>query len=273
MRFRRIHASFGKLRGCQAEFAPGLNIIQSPNESGKSTLCSFLRVMLYGLATRERGAQADKNRFAPWHGGAMEGRLELTHEGADITITRDTARVNSPMGRFRAVYSGTDEPYGDMDGTNCGELLLGVPREVYERSAFIRQSGLAVDQDAELEKRIAALITTGEEGSSFSEALAALKKQLNARKHNKTGAIPRLEAELEGARGDLMRVQALTREKSADEAQLQTLTQELEVLNEELALHERADRYEKALAAQEAKRESERAETEAAWAEIMLSRI
>ncbi len=272
MRFRRIHASFGKLRGCELNLSPGLNIVEAPNESGKSTLASFLRVMLYGLSTRERGAAADKNRFAPWHGGAMEGQLELTHAGADITITRDTARANSPMGRFRAVYSGTDEPYGNMDGTNCGETLLGVPREVYERSAFIRQSGLAVDQDAELERRIAALITTGEESASYSEVMGALKKQLNARKHNKTGVIPRLEAELDAARGDLMRIRSLTREKNAAEAQLQSLTQELAALDEELTLHERADRYEKALAAQEAKRESERAETEsAAFARLLES--
>ena len=270
MQFRRIHASFGKLKGCQAEFVPGLNIIHSPNESGKSTLASFLRVMLYGLSTRERGAAADKNRYAPWHGGAMEGRLELTHEGSDITLTRDTARANSPMGRFRAVYTGTDEPYPDLDGANCGETLTGVPREVYERSAFIRQSGIAVDQDAELEKRIAALITTGEESASFSEVVAALKKQLNARKHNKTGAIPRLEAELEGEQATLVRTRSLTAEKNASEAQLDELGAKLETLKEELTLHDRADKYEKALALSQARRESEKAESEAILFETML---
>lgn len=264
MRFRRIHASFGKLKGCEAGFAPGLNIIESPNESGKSTLAAFLRVMLYGLSTRERGAAADKNRFAPWHGGAMEGRLDLRHEGADITLTRDTARASSPMGHFRAVYSGTDEPYPGLDGANCGEKLLGVPREVYERSAFIRQRGIAVDQDAELEKRIAALITTGEESASYSEAIAALKKQLNARKHNKTGAIPRLEAELAEERSVLVRARTLTAEKSAAEAQLDALSAELAAAKEDLALHEQADRYENALALHSAKCECEKAESEAA---------
>ena len=91
----------------------------------------------------------------------------------------------------------------DITAANLGETLLGVPREVFERSAFIGQSGLAVDQDAELERRIAALITTGEEETSFSETYDRLKKQLNRRRHNKTGQIPALEREMDDLRSSL----------------------------------------------------------------------
>jgi len=59
-----------------------------------------------------------------------------------------------------------------LTGPSCGETLLGVSREVFERSAFIRQSGLSISQDAGLERRIAALITSGEEDTSYSEAAA-----------------------------------------------------------------------------------------------------
>ena len=48
-------------------------------------------------------------------------------------------------------------------------------REVFLRSAFIGQNALAVDQDAELERRIAALISTGEEDTSYSESYERLK--------------------------------------------------------------------------------------------------
>lgn len=72
-----------------------------------------------------------------------------------------------------------------------------MPREVFERSAFIGQNALAVEQDAELERRIAALITTGEEDTSYSQSYERLKKQLNRRKHNKTGLIPALEREID----------------------------------------------------------------------------
>ena len=183
MDFQHIEATFGKLEHRSLSFSKGLNIIEAPNESGKSTLLAFLRVMLYGFPPRERGAMADKNRYAPWSLSPMRGTLALTCQKGDITLQRDTARANSPMGRFSAVYTGSGEAVDGLTAADCGETLLGVPCEVYERSAFIRQSSLTVDASAELERRIAALITTGEEGQSFSEASAALKKQLNASSH------------------------------------------------------------------------------------------
>ena len=194
MDFQHIEATFGKLEHCSLSFSSGLNIIEAPNESGKSTLLAFLRVMLYGFPPRERGALADKNRYAPWSLSPMRGTLSLSSQKGNITLQRDTARANSPMGRFSAIYTGSGESVDGLTAADCGETLLGIPCEVYERSAFIRQSSLTVDASAELERRIAALITTGEEGRSFSEASAALKKQLNARKYNKSGRIPALEA-------------------------------------------------------------------------------
>ena len=160
MDFQHIEATFGKLEHRSLSFSKGLNIIEAPNESGKSTLLAFLRVMLYGFPPRERGAMADKNRYAPWSLSPMRGTLALTCQKGDITLQRDTARANSPMGRFSAVYTGSSEAVDGLTAADCGETLLGVPCEVYERSAFIRQSSLTVDASAELERRIAALITT-----------------------------------------------------------------------------------------------------------------
>ena len=221
MDFQHIEATFGKLEYRSLSFSKGLNIIEAPNESGKSTLLAFLRVMLYGFPPRERGALADKNRYAPWSLSPMRGTLALTCQKGDITLQRDTARANSPMGRFSAVYTGSSETVDGLTAADCGETLLGVPCEVYERSAFIRQSSLTVDASAELERRIAALITTGEEGQSFSEASAALKKQLNARKYNKSGRIPALEAEISAQERALEELSQLTRSKrKAEEASL-----------------------------------------------------
>ncbi len=220
MDFQHIEATFGKLEHCSLSFSSGLNIIEAPNESGKSTLLAFLRVMLYGFPPRERGALADKNRYAPWSLSPMRGTLSLSSQKGNITLQRDTARANSPMGRFSAIYTGSGESVDGLTAADCGETLLGIPCEVYERSAFIRQSSLTVDASAELERRIAALITTGEEGQSFSEASAALKKQLNARKYNKSGRIPALEAEIVAQERSLAELSQLTRSRQDAEAAL-----------------------------------------------------
>lgn len=195
MHILEMQAAYGRLRGDSLRLEPGLNLIYAPNESGKSTWCSFIRTMLYGLPTRQSGPLADKNRFAPWTGEAMQGRMDLETGGQRWTVLRDTRRANAPMQNFACTYTGTAQPVPEVNGQNLGEALLGVPREVFQSSAFIGQSGLAVSQDPELERRIAALLSTGQEDVSYSESYDRLKKQLNRRRHNKTGLIPQLEQE------------------------------------------------------------------------------
>ena len=262
MRFVRISAAFGVLQQHSLALAPGLNIIEAPNESGKSTLAAFLRTMLYGLPTRDRGALADKNRFQPWSGAPMRGTMEVESEllGA-VTLIRDTTRASNPMGRFSAVYTGTGDTVAALSAADCGETLLGVPREVYERSAFIRQSGLAVEPDAELERRIAALITAGEEGVSYSEASAALRKQLNARRSNaRNGVIPTLEREIAADSGALDELHALQGERCAAERTIDGLRQREASLRSALRAHEIADIQEQYAAREYAKRDAEAAE-------------
>ena len=265
MDFQHIEATFGKLEHRSLSFSKGLNIIEAPNESGKSTLLAFLRVMLYGFPPRERGALADKNRYAPWSLSPMRGTLALTCQKGDITLQRDTARANSPMGRFSAVYTGSGEAVDGLTAADCGETLLGVPCEVYERSAFIRQSSLTVDASAELERRIAALITTGEEGQSFSEASAALKKQLNARKYNKSGRIPALEAEISAQERALEELSQLTRSKRKAEEALASFDAEEASLREQLRAHDLCDAQDARRAAAEARQAWQSAESKAEY--------
>lgn len=263
MDFQHIEATFGKLEHRSLSFSKGLNIIEAPNESGKSTLLAFLRVMLYGFPPRERGAMADKTRYAPWSLSPMRGTLALTCQKGDITLQRDTARANSPMGCFSAVYTGSGEAVDGLTATDCGETLLGVPCEVYERSAFIRQSSLTVDASAELERRIAALITTGEEGQSFSEASTALKKQLNARKYNKSGRIPALEAEISAQERALDELSQLTRSKRKAEEALASFDAEEASLREQLRAHDLCDAQDARRAAAEARQAWQSTESKA----------
>lgn len=217
MKIHQMSATFGRLDRETLALGPGLNILQSPNETGKSTWCAFLLAMFYGINSRERdraGSIAEKNRFIPWSGSAMRGRLDCRCADTELTLTRETRRPTAPMGAFRGVYTGTNDEIPRLTGQNCGEALLGVTREVFERSAFIRQAGLPISQDAGLERRIASLITSGEEGTSYSEAADVLKKQLNRRRHNKTGGIPSAEATLEDVRGRLGELDELERRLS-----------------------------------------------------------
>ena len=239
-------ATFGKLQGRTLELRDGLNILQAPNETGKSTWCAFLLSILYGINSRERdraGFIADKNRYAPWSGAAMSGRMDCSTDLGELTLTRSTRRQASPMGEFSAVYAGTNEPVPGLTGTACGETLLGISREVFERSAFIRQNNLSISQNADLERRIAALISSGQEDTSYMEAAEALKKQLNRRRHNKTGQLPALEAELAELDRQLAESDSLARQLAQARGEVSSLSVREQQLQAEL---DQWDRWEAA---------------------------
>ena len=247
MQLLHANATYGKLDQARLDLQPGLNVICAPNEGGKSTWCRFLLAMFYGLNTRQRGDLADKNRFQPWNGSLMQGKLELSAGDKELTLSRRTQRPDAPLGVFSCTYSGTDTPVPGLDATRCGETLLGVPQSVYQRCAFIPSGSLAIDADADLERRISALISTGDEKISFSQVESRLKKQLRQRKYNRSGSIPLLEAEIAGLRAARQEAQALT-------GQLENLQQQLAQAREDQARR----RQTRLQAAQEALREKER---------------
>lgn len=236
MKIRSLSATFGRLENQTLILSPGLNVIEAGNESGKSTWMTFLRVMLYGLNTRDRSPHADKHRYLPWSGSPMQGRIELTCNNEDITIRRSTARANSPMGSFAAEYTGTTTPIPDLTAASLGETLLGVPQDVFERSAFIRQSGISIDQSAALERRIAALLTTGEESSSYTDAADRLRKQLNRRRYNQTGLLPQLESGISTLETKLAEISSLTQTIHACETERDALTGQQTYLHHQLTL-------------------------------------
>lgn len=245
---QRMSAAFGRLRNETIQLQGGLNILEAPNEAGKSTWCAFLTAMLYGVNSRERdraGFIAEKNRYAPWSGAAMAGRLDCRAGGVDLTITRSTRRQTAPMAEFQAVYADTGTVVDGLSGANCGETLLGVSREVFERSAFIRQSGLAISQDAGLERRITSLISSGEEDTSYTEAYDVLKKQLNRRRFNRSGQLPALEAELAEVRGQLSAAESIQQQLAETQVQSQALEASAASLADELARHDRWDAAQK----------------------------
>ena len=239
MKILKMRATFGKLQSAELALGEGLNVIEAPNEGGKSTWSAFLRAMLYGINTKERDRQgylAEKNRYQPWSGAAMEGSVELLWQGRSVTLRRGP-KGSTPFGRFEAVYTGTAEPVPGLTGDNAGETLTGVPREVFERSAFVGQGGAAIDGAPALEARIAALASSGEEDVSYSQVERRLRDWLNRRKHNKTGLIPRLEEELADVEETLARQSKAFRLAQEARRELERLQAEHRLLESERDAH------------------------------------
>lgn len=237
MMIKRLDATFGKLEGESLELHDGLNVISAPNESGKSTWCAFVRAMLYGVDSSERqkaGFLPDKMRFAPWSGSAMQGSMQLESGGKDITITRTTKTASAPMREFSAVYTGTSVSVEGLNGNNAGEMLTGVSRDVFRRSAFVEQGKVAVTHSAELEKRISAIVSSGDEDCSFTEADGRLRQWQRKRRFNRHGRLPELEDELSHKKQLLAELSDAAQQRENMSAELERAKQECERIEAEV---------------------------------------
>lgn len=233
MKIYSMTATFGKLEHQTLTLEPGLNIIEAPNEWGKSTWCAFLVNMLYGLDTRARttgSALADKERYAPWSGAPMSGRIDLNWNGRDITIERST-KGRVIFGNFRAYETQTGIDVPELNGVNCGQMLLGVERGVFTRAGFLKLSDLPVTQDETLRRRLNNLVTTGDESGAGDALGQQLKDLKNKCRYNRSGLLPQAEmerAQLQQQLSDLHSLKNQTQQLKTQQHQLEELIAKLE---------------------------------------------
>ena len=240
VKVKKMIATFGGLEKATLTPGDGLTIITAPNESGKSTWAAFLKAMLYGVDTKDRdkiGYLADKNRYQPWSGAPMSGELQLEWQGRDITIRR-TSNRSGPMQQFEAVYTATGDPVPGLTGANVGQTLLGVGKDVFMRSALVGQNATSITAAPELESRIAALATSGEEDVSATATQRTLKDWRNRRRSNRSnGIIPELENELRTVEQMLRDMELARNRRGEAQAQIEHLSAEKAELEFEQGLH------------------------------------
>ena len=195
MKILSMTATFGKLNQQTISFEDGLNVLHAPNEWGKSTWCAFMTAMLYGIDTRQRNTEAqlaDKEHYAPWSGAPMAGRMEILWEGRKITMER-TSKGRGILNQFRAYETDTGADVPELQAETCGQTLLGVEKEVFQRSAFLKLTDLPVSDTPALRSRLNALVSTGDESGTVEALAKKLKDLKNKCRHNKTGLLPEAE--------------------------------------------------------------------------------
>jgi len=224
MWIKKLYATFGKLSNETLSLGEGLNVIYGKNESGKSTWSAFIRAMFYGISTREQkkaGFLPDKEKFLPWDGSPMYGKMELSEKGGDMTIERVASKAGV-LSKCASTYDGSGA------AAPTGEELLGVSLGVYERTAFIKQSAIAVSSDDETERRILSIASSGDEEVSAGEVVTRLKKRRSLlRSASKNAEMPKLEEELRSLSDKLSEAELRAEEIARTKESLESFSEEL----------------------------------------------
>ncbi len=134
---------FGALKEKEIYLGSGINLIEGNNESGKSTILSFIRFLFYGTARRASGeAVSERERYVNWNSGVAEGSMEIATKDGFYRIERKLVRHStggkdsySETCRIIDLSSGTEVYRGEVPG----KIFLGVTPEVYTSTSCIRQ--------------------------------------------------------------------------------------------------------------------------------------
>ena len=131
---------FGILTDRKFSFAPGINILEGKNESGKSTLLAFIRFMFYGAPSRGVGETvSERTRRLNWRTGRAAGSMTLEAKGGRYRIERALCR--SVSGSAEASRESFTESLQIIDlasgtslprGTQPGEYFLFAPPVLYD---------------------------------------------------------------------------------------------------------------------------------------------
>ena len=182
MRIIAVHIyGYGKLTDRTFNFKEGFNLVLGKNESGKSTLMSFIKAMLYGHKKNERekdGFIPEVKKYKPWNSDKYGGYLILeTDEKKILRVERDF------NGKTLSVYNEygeeiTNEFSFSKENEMIGQDLLGMDYECFINSSFMCQDkNLLYAEDKEhIAQKLMNIKESGEEQISVGKAVKKLKE-------------------------------------------------------------------------------------------------
>ena len=168
MRIKSIEiTSFGKFKNKTIAFDNGFNVIFGNNESGKSTIISFIYTMLYGFGDNRGKGISMREKFTPWNGGECEGKLNLiTDDNIPVTIYRKAGSVK----KYDILKVYNTETAESLPFTP--EETAGVNSDTFLKTLCIRQLSSSFEGgSSEIVTKLANIASSGDESASYEKAL------------------------------------------------------------------------------------------------------
>ncbi len=235
MKLLSVQGHFGSLDGVKIEFPDGFSRLVLPNGWGKTTLCSLIRVMFYGLNTSKRdssSALSDKTKYIPQDGKPMSGRMEIEWNGRRVTIIRDTGK-GGPMQDFQAFYTESGEKCRLLSAKNCGQVILGMGEDAFLSSMMVDGEDVTRPSE-ELQELLSGMAQTGDTRGQYTASYKRLERwRLDIDSGNGHGELPRIKMRIGGVEKSISRLEEL--EELLKTAKTQTALLQEQVSQAEIA--------------------------------------
>lgn len=175
--------SFGTLENKEINLDKNVNIIYGKNESGKSTLLTYIKTAFYGISKNKNGKQiSDFDKYKPWSGEEFSGKIKyILDDGSKYEIFRDFNKKNAK------IYNDNLEDITkqfNMDKKEGSQFFLeqvGLDENMFTSTIMSGQQEVKLNEQQQnvLVQKIANIAGTGDSNLSYNKAKEKLnKKQL-----------------------------------------------------------------------------------------------
>lgn len=169
---------FGKFTDKTIDFSDGIHVIYGENESGKSTIHTFIKSMLFGLE-RGRGRASVNDTFSmyePWENpNYYAGKLQLESGGKSFLLSRSFDKYSK---RAELFCMEDGETLSVEDG-DLETVLEGLTETIFDNTISVKQMQVepAMTLAAELKNFAANYYAAGDLDLNLADALKNLQNR------------------------------------------------------------------------------------------------
>ena len=168
--------NFGKVHDKTLEFSPGINVLYGENESGKTTIHTFIKSMLFGL-TRMRGKAARNdtyNTYEPWENpGVYGGIIWFNSKDHDYRLSRNFQKDHV----LAELLNEDTKELADIDEVGLEKIFGNISEAIYDNTVSVAQLKSVTGQDLvrELQNYMASYQGAGDSSIDLGRAMQMLK--------------------------------------------------------------------------------------------------
>lgn len=174
--------AYGNIKNKDISLNKGINIIHGANESGKSTLLSYIVNSFYGISKTKDGREmSDYEKYKPWEGSEFSGRIKYTlNDNSQYEIFRDFTKKNPKIYNERLEDITDNFEIDKKDGSKFFVEQTGVDKQTYLSTVVSMQQEVRLEEKEQnlLIQKIANLAGTGEDNVSYKKALGKLQDKI-----------------------------------------------------------------------------------------------
>lgn len=173
--------AFGTLKNKEINLSDKINIIHGKNESGKSTLLTYIKTAFYGISRNKNGKEiSDYDKYKPWSGEEFSGKIKYTLDnGEQFEIFRDFNKKNPKIYNAKLEDVTNQFNIDKKEGSQFFFEQVGIDENIFTSTIMAEQLEVKLSEQRQniLIQKIANIAGTGNSNMSYNKAKDRLNKK------------------------------------------------------------------------------------------------